>query len=92
MSKETRTDILANFLMSMAEECNLGGVPLAGAVVQRASARLRDFAELITFVTGRDADEYLRDAKTTGYPPLTSQSDVRTTVLGDTATTKEDPQ
>ena len=54
--------------------------------------RLRDFAELITFLTGRDADEYLRDAKTTGYPPLTSQSDVRTTVLGDSAPSNENPQ
>lgn len=87
------TGVWVDFLRGLADEQkSVQAFSLTERALRNSAQRLVDFAELITFLTGRDADEYLRDAKTTGYPPLTSTTDVRTTVLGDSAPTNEIPK
>jgi hypothetical protein len=76
----------------LARQSLAEGLPTRAGTLSTTASRLRDFAELIAFLTGRDADEYLQAAKNTGYPPLTSTTDVRTTVLGDSAPTNEIPK
>jgi hypothetical protein len=72
-----------------AASAGLNSLP---ALLVEARYRLSYFTELLALLTGRDTDEYLRDAFKTGYPPLTDPGDVRTTVLGDRAPTNEIPK
>jgi hypothetical protein len=86
------TKALLRDLSMFEESMAYGGKDTLAGMACEVAERLYDLMELVAFLTGRDADEYLRDAKTTGYPPLTSTTDVRTTVLGDSAPTNEIPK